>query len=86
MKEKNFDFEDDNISFENDRINNEDFGQIEDDEPVLTGKDSNFVFFFGSSGSGKSVILASLLYYMRTKLGVFRPKKVPLIQFKQKCY
>ena len=46
MKEKNFDFEDDNISFENDRINNEDFGQIEDDEPVLTGKDSNFVFFF----------------------------------------
>ena len=76
MKDKNFDFDDDdNINFDRDEHNSNEYGQIEDDEPVLTGKDSNFVFFFGSSGSGKSVILASLLYYMRTKLGVFRPKK-----------
>lgn len=37
-------------------------------------KDSNFVFFFGTAGSGKSVILASLLYYMSSQAGVLRPK------------
>jgi energy-coupling factor transporter ATP-binding protein EcfA2 len=40
----------------------------------LKSKDSNFVFFFGTGGSGKSVILASLIYYMSTQAGAIRPK------------
>ncbi|MEN9547700.1 MAG: hypothetical protein RIR12_291 [Bacteroidota bacterium] len=40
----------------------------------LTSKDSNFVFFFGISGTGKSVILSAILYYLRTKAGVLRTK------------
>ncbi|MEG2509912.1 MAG: hypothetical protein RSA74_10720, partial [Chryseobacterium sp.] len=35
--------------------------------------DSNFVFFFGVSASGKSVILSAILYYLKTKGGVLRP-------------
>jgi hypothetical protein len=68
--------EDYNINFD-DQSNYDSTININDDDDIseLIGKDSNFVFFFGTSGSGKSVILASLLYYMRTKLGVFRPKE-----------
>jgi energy-coupling factor transporter ATP-binding protein EcfA2 len=40
----------------------------------IKSKDSNFVFFFGTGGSGKSVILASLIYYMSSQSGAIRPK------------
>lgn len=39
----------------------------------LKNKDSNFVLFFGSASSGKSVILSSMLYYLNSHLGVLRP-------------
>lgn len=41
----------------------------------IKNKDSNYVFFFGTSQSGKSVILSSMLYALRTKFGVIRPQK-----------
>ncbi len=37
-------------------------------------KDSNYVFFFGTAESGKSVILSSMLYYLSSEAGVLRPK------------
>lgn len=40
----------------------------------IKNKDSNFVFFFGNASSGKSVILATMLYYLRSQAGVIRPK------------
>src|ERR1044071_3062328 len=40
----------------------------------VESKDSNFVFFFGKSQIGKSVILASMLYYMNVRVGTLRPK------------
>ncbi|MDH6250296.1 hypothetical protein M2347_000023 [Chryseobacterium sp. H1D6B] len=40
----------------------------------IKNKDSNFVFFFGTAESGKSVILSSMLYYLRSYAGVLRPK------------
>lgn len=40
----------------------------------VINKNSNFIFFFGAGESGKSVILASMLYIMRKKLGVISPK------------
>jgi hypothetical protein len=40
----------------------------------IINRDSNFVFFFGVSGSGKSVILSSILYYLSSQAGVLRPK------------
>lgn len=40
----------------------------------IKNKDSNFVFFFGVSASGKSVILSSMLYYLSSQAGVLRPK------------
>ncbi len=40
----------------------------------LKNKDSNFIFFFGTAQSGKSVILSSMLYYLRSQAGVLRPK------------
>ncbi len=42
--------------------------------PFINGKDSNFVFFFGTAASGKSVILSSMLYYLSSQAGVLRPK------------
>lgn len=39
----------------------------------LKNKDSNFVLFFGSASSGKSVILSSMLYYLNSQSGVLRP-------------
>lgn len=40
----------------------------------LKNQDSNFIFFFGTAQSGKSVILSSMLYYLRSQAGVLRPK------------
>ena len=39
----------------------------------LKNRDSNFVLFFGSASSGKSVILSSMLYYLNSQAGVLRP-------------
>ena len=41
---------------------------------VIRNTDSNFVFFFGTAESGKSVILSSMLYYLSSQAGVLRPK------------
>jgi hypothetical protein len=55
-------------------------GPLDDHVPISQGstsevknKDSNFVFFFGTAESGKSVILSSMLYFMSSKAGVLRP-------------
>jgi len=40
----------------------------------IKDKDSNFVFFFGTAESGKSVILSSMLYYLSSQSGAIRPK------------
>jgi hypothetical protein len=40
----------------------------------IKNKDSNFVFFFGVSASGKSVILSAVLYFLKTKGGVLMPR------------
>jgi hypothetical protein len=40
----------------------------------IKNADSHFVFFFGVSASGKSVILSSMLYYLSSIAGVLRPK------------
>ena len=40
----------------------------------IKNKESNFVFFFGTADSGKSVILSSMLYYLKSHAGVLRPK------------
>ena len=40
----------------------------------IKNKDSNFVFFFGTAESGKSVILSSMLYYLSSQAGVLRPR------------
>lgn len=64
------------LSFEtkNDSINH-DFVPISKGTSAETkNKDSNFVFFFGTASSGKSVILATMLYYLRSQAGVIRPK------------
>jgi len=36
---------------------------------------SNFVFFFGKPSIGKSVILASMMYYMNAMVGTLRPRR-----------
>jgi len=63
------------LSFETSREIQEDFvpvaRTISND---IKNKDSNFVFFFGTAESGKSVILSSMLYYLRSHAGVLRPK------------
>lgn len=41
---------------------------------TVQNKDSNFVFFYGTSASGKSVILSAILYYLNSYAGVLRPK------------
>jgi len=40
----------------------------------IKNKDSNYVFFFGVSSSGKTVILSAILYYLRTRAGALEPK------------
>jgi len=73
------------LSFENNTANDDlnpvDFENNEDGFVPITGtakaeiknKNSNFVCFFGSALAGKSVILSSLLYYLRARAGVLRP-------------
>lgn len=65
------------LSFDNNTSNerNDDFVRISKD-PIddIKNKDSNFVFFFGVSASGKSVILSSMLYYLSSQAGVLSPK------------
>ncbi|MCX2452092.1 hypothetical protein OQX61_12540 [Pedobacter sp. PLR] len=41
---------------------------------TIKDKDSNFIFFFGTAESGKSVILSSMLYYLSAQAGAIRPK------------
>lgn len=79
----------DNFEIHNDFNQNQEFTSIyttpdvEDDGFVPTSngstttvqnKDSNFVFFYGTSASGKSVILSAILYYLNSYAGVLRPK------------
>lgn len=54
-----------------------DFVPLQGDVKVadVKNKDSNFVFFFGTAESGKSVILSSMLYALRTRFGVIRPQQ-----------
>jgi len=40
----------------------------------ISNKNSNFVFFFGKASSGKSTILASMLYHMNARAGSILPK------------
>lgn len=40
----------------------------------IKNKDSNFIFFFGTADSGKSVILSSMLYYLSSQVGVLLPR------------
>lgn len=53
----------------------EDFVRIDtkSEGDKVMNKDSNFICFFGSASSGKSVILSSLLYYFKARAGVLRP-------------
>lgn len=64
------------LSFEtkNDLINDDFVPISQGNSSEIRNKDSNFVFFFGTASSGKSVILATMLYYLRSKAGVIRPK------------
>ena len=64
------------LSFEtkNDSINDDFVPISKGNSAEIKNKDSNFVFFFGAASSGKSVILATMLYYLRSQAGVIRPK------------
>lgn len=54
----------------------DDFVPIQRTEGVaeIKNRNSNFIFFFGTSASGKSVILSSMLYALRSRYGVIRPQ------------
>ncbi|MDI9338191.1 MAG: hypothetical protein QM539_07180 [Alphaproteobacteria bacterium] len=66
------------ISLENNDFENiPEFVQIDNIKNEIINKDSNFVFFFGVSASGKSVILSLMLYYLNSKAGVLKPQKIP---------
>jgi len=76
---KPFSLEDDEpvrpVILENNQNNDSDFVPIANNNSAeIKNTDSNFVFFFGVSASGKSVILSSMLYYLSSKAGVLRPK------------
>lgn len=59
----------------NKKFENESFVPIaKKNNNEIKNSDSNFVFFFGTASSGKSVILATMLYYLRSQAGVIRPK------------
>jgi hypothetical protein len=63
------------INLNNPKNENSDFVPLANNNSAeIKNADSNFVFFFGVSASGKSVILASMLYYLSSKAGVLRPK------------
>lgn len=61
---------------------NESFEELQQFVPItptqtsntIKDKDSNFIFFFGTAESGKSVILSSMLYYLSSQAGAIRPK------------
>lgn len=78
LKPLSFDNEDElkPLSFEtNTQTDNDDFVPIaKATSNDLKNKDSNFIFFFGTAESGKSVILSSMLYYLSSQAGVLRPK------------
>lgn len=62
------------LSFEPTLQDNSDFVPLaKPNSSELKNKDSNFVLFFGSASSGKSVILSSMLYYLNSQPGVLRP-------------
>ena len=76
---KPFSLEDDEpvrpVSLDNTQKDNSDFVPLANNNSAeIKNTDSNFIFFFGVSASGKSVILASMLYYLSSKAGVLRPK------------
>lgn len=59
----------------NNQLDNSEFVPLANNNTAeITNVDSNFIFFFGVSSSGKSVILSSMLYYLSSKAGVLRPK------------
>jgi hypothetical protein len=63
------------LSFESKSQNSDDFVPIaKNGVDDIKNMDSNFVFFFGVSSSGKSVILSAMLYYLSSAAGVLRPK------------
>lgn len=43
-------------------------------DSFIKDKNSNFVFFYGTSQSGKSVILSAMLYYLNSYAGVLKPR------------
>jgi len=63
------------LSFDNEHQVQDDFVPIARTiSNDIKNKESNFVFFFGTADSGKSVILSSMLYYLKSHAGVLRPK------------
>lgn len=63
------------VNLENNHNDNVEFVPIANNSSAeIKNTDSNFVFFFGVSAAGKSVILSSMLYYLSSKGGVLRPK------------
>lgn len=63
------------ISFENNTQNHSSFVPIaKTTTHSVKEKDSNFIFFFGTAESGKSVILSSIIYYLSSQAGVIRPR------------
>ena len=62
------------LSFEPRKEANDTFVPLANNASVIRNTDSNFVFFFGTAESGKSVILSSMLYYLSSQAGVLRPK------------
>jgi len=72
-KEKNILTPNENIPLSTFKGGSDSYIPIVDDSALET-KDSNFVFIFGKPHIGKSVILASMLYYMNARAGTIRPK------------
>lgn len=62
-----------NTYYSDDNIN---FIEVDNgNEPEEINKNTNYIFFFGTAQSGKSVITASTLYYLNTQEGTLRPNK-----------
>ncbi|WP_026993870.1 hypothetical protein [Flectobacillus major] len=77
LKPLSFDEADDTLkplNFDTKQQDNTDFVPLaKPNSNELKNKDSNFVLFFGSASSGKSVILSSMLYFLNSQAGVLRP-------------
>lgn len=55
---------------------NNDFIQVDNGNEIEEiNKNTNYIFFFGTAQSGKSVITATTLYYLNTNEGTLRPNK-----------